>query len=315
MAGPNTDYTEIAVTTIERRTRKLRDNVSENCALLYRMKERGRMVPADGGSTILEEMQYDENSTAMFYSGWQRLDTSPQNVITTANFPWRQFNVNVSMNGLEQHQNMGQPRQINLLAGRIDNAMKTATNKICEGLHSDGTGDNGNQIDGLQAAVKLHGTTNVGTYGGINSANEDWWRNQAQDAPWSYEKMRLLWLQTIRNSDMVDLIVADNNFYEDYWAALQANERFTSHDTAVGGWKGLKFVSADVIPDGGLGGHAPGNSMYFLNTDYLHYRPHPQRNIRQGARKMSVDQDGWVVPIYWMGNLTCSNRSLQGRIG
>ena len=54
--------------------------------------------------------------------------------------------------------------------------------------------------------------------------------------------------------------------------------------------------------------------MYFLNTDYIYLRPHSARNVVPLERKSSLNQDAMVVPVVWAGNLTCSNRDLQGVI-
>jgi hypothetical protein len=53
--------------------------------------------------------------------------------------------------------------------------------------------------------------------------------------------------------------------------------------------------------------------MYFLNTDYLYYRPAAGRNFEAlGGERESVNQDAMVKLIVWAGNMTLSNGSLQG---
>jgi len=54
--------------------------------------------------------------------------------------------------------------------------------------------------------------------------------------------------------------------------------------------------------------------MYFLNTDYLRLEVAEGRDFVPGEAKMSVNQDAMVTPMFWSGNLTCSNRALQGVI-
>jgi hypothetical protein len=39
---------------------------------------------------------------------------------------------------------------------------------------------------------------------------------------------------------------------------------------------------------------------------------HRDADWSQMDDKMSVNQDAVVIPLLWMGNLVCSNRSLQG---
>lgn len=68
-------------------------------------------------------------------------------------------------------------------------------------------------------------------------------------------------------------------------------------------------MNADVVLDGGRGGNCPANRMYFLNTDYIFFRPHEQRNIVSGdADRYSTNQDAVVKHLLFMGNMTCSNR-------
>jgi len=51
-----------------------------------------------------------------------------------------------------------------------------------------------------------------------------------------------------------------------------------------------------------------------LNTDYLFMRPASGREFVPLGEKASVNQDAMVMPMVWAGNMTCSNRSVQGVI-
>lgn len=76
------------------------------------------------------------------------------------------------------------------------------------------------------------------------------------------------------------------------------------------GWNSLAFLNADVIYDGDSG--HPSYTMYFLNTDFLFFRPHTNRNFVPLEKRESYNQDAYNVPIVFAGNLTMSNASLQG---
>ena len=58
----------------------------------------------------------------------------------------------------------------------------------------------------------------------------------------------------------------------------------------------------------------PATSAYFLNTKYLHYRPHAQRNMvpLSPGQRYSVNQDAAVQILAWAGNLTMSGAQFQG---
>lgn len=319
MASPN--LSEIITTTLRNRTGKLADSVSKNNALLARLLEKGRVETADGGRTIVQEIEYAENGTFKRYAGYDLLNITPSDVFTSAEFDWKQAAAAISISGLEQMQNSGKEVVIKLLAKRITNAQKTLRNNIAVDCYSDGTADAGKQIGGLQLCVSS--TPTSGTVGGINRATWSFWQNQkyagaadggaAVSASNIQSYMNALWLKTVRGSDHPDLIVTDNTYYGFYLQSLQTIQRITSDKMASAGFTSLKYMNADVVLDGGYGGGAPASKMYFLNTDYIFLRPHAQRNfVEIGGDRVNPNQDAIVKLIGWMGNMTISNSFLQG---
>jgi hypothetical protein len=232
----------------------------------------------------------------------------------------------VSISGLEMLQNSGEDAIINLLAGRMKNAEKTMLNNVALDCYSDGSADGGKQIGGLNLLVSA--TPSSGTVGGINRATSTnaFWRNIASapsGAPTAANiqaRMNAVALQLVRGTDFADLIVADNNYYATYLESLQAIQRITSEDMAGAGFTSLKYFgaggSADVVLDGGVGGGCPQNTMFFLNTNYIHFRPHTDRNFAPiGDDRLAINQDAMVRLIGFAGNMTLSNGRQQGRLG
>lgn len=320
MASPG--LSEIVTTTLRNRSGVIADNMSTNNAILFRLSRRGKVKPVSGGRTIVQELSYAENATFQYYSGYETLNVSPSDVISAAEFDWKQASVAVSISGLEQAQNSGPDALLDLLEARIEVAEKTMQNNLSDGMYSDGTGSSGKQIGGLQLLVA--DTVSSGTVGGINQGTYTFWRNQtfaatteigsAVSAANIQRCMNTLWLRTLRQSDKVDLILADTNYYQFYLASLQSIQRITSDEMASAGFTSLKFMSADVVADGGIGGGCPSNHMYYLNTDYLYWRPHRDRNMVPLEKRGSINQDATVQLIIFMGNMTASNRQLQGVI-
>lgn len=317
--------TEIVTTTLRNRTGMAADNVTKNNALLSRLKKKGKIRQVvTGGRTIVQELEYAENGTFQWYSGYEALNISPSDVFTGAEFNYAQAAVAVSISGLETLQNAGKAQVIELLGGRVKNAEKTLANNIAAGVYSDGTGSGGRQIGGLQLLVAA---TNTNTVGGIDASTTigAFWKNisfsavtnggAAATASNIQTYMNQVYVQLVRGADAPDLIVADNNHWRKYMESLQAIQRITSNDTAEIGFTSLKYMNSDVVLDGGFGGGMPANTMYFLNSDYLHFRPHAERNFAPiGNDRFAVNQDAMVRLIGFAGNLTVSNRALQGVI-
>jgi len=320
---PSPNLTEIVTTTLRRRSKTLADNISQHNALLSRLRSRGNSSLVPGGRTIVEELEYAENATFQYYSGYEVLDVSPSDVFSAAEFNWKQAAVNVTASGLETRiQNAGPEQIINLLSSRITNAEKTMANQISVGVYSDGTGSGGKQVGGLQSVVADAGT---GTVGGINSTTFTFWQNQTSGNVANIDtsavaldtEMKNMWLETTRGSDGVDIIVSDQTLYKVFWDNLTDRQRITSASEGIQGFQSLKFVTADVVMDGGPTLHdsgIPATHMYFLNSDYLYFRVHSETNFVPFERREPVNQDAMVVPILFAGNLTCSNRSLQGLV-
>lgn len=315
MAFPN--ITDIVTTTIESRSGVIADNVTKNNALLARLKQKGKVKKISGGSLIYQELSYAENGNFSWYSGYDLLPVAAQDVLSAAQFSLKQCAVPVVVSGLEKLQNAGKEQMLDLVESRMEVAEATMENRIAEGVYSDGTGYGGKQLTGLQAAII--GVPTTGTYGGIDRATWTFWRNQvstggALTAANVQARMNGLWASMVRGKDRPDLIVFDNNCWNAYMASLQPLQRFTDPKMAELGFASVKFMDADVVLDGGLGGYTPADTGYFLNTNYLFFRPHADRNMvpLSPGNRVSVNQDAEVSILAFAGQMTCSNMSLQG---
>jgi hypothetical protein len=320
MAFANPNYSDIIATTIQSRTRKIADNVTKNNAFLTRLDQRGNTKTFSGGNVILQELSFAENANAGWYSGYDLLPVAAQDVISAAEYPIKQAAVPVVISGLEMLQNAGREQMIDLMDGRMAVAEATMANLVAGALYSDGTGFGGKQLTGLNAAVPV---TNTNTYGGIDANTWLFWRNYVDDntaaelTPALIQGfLNLAWANLVRGMDRPDLILMDSLTWQVYLASLQAQQRFTGTDTAKLGFPTIKYMDADVVLDGGIGGFCPGGTIFLLNTKYLFYRPHSARNMVPLApnKRYAINQDAEVQILAFAGNMTSSGRQFQGRI-
>jgi hypothetical protein len=319
MAFPN--VSDIVATTLESRSKKIQDNVTKNNAILLRLSEKGKIRPFSGGRLIYEELAFAENSNGGWYSGYDVLPVGAADVITAAEFNIKQLAVPVVISGLEELQNSGQEGLIDLMESRMNVAESTMANLLSVGLYSDGTGFGSKQVTGLDLAVPQDPTT--GTYGGINRATAAniFWRSQLHDpavTPTSstvQAAMNTLWAACSRGTDRPDLILSGGTIFNTFLGSLQAVQMFTDSKLAQAGFTTVKYMNADVVLDGGIGGAATATDMYFINSKYLSLRPHKDRNmVPIGKRRVAVNQDSSVEILGWAGNLTCSGAQFNGRL-
>lgn len=315
MASPNATFTEMVTTTLRNHPTEVVDNVSNHNAFYSRVSKRGNIKLKSGGYEIVRPLDYAENATYQRYSGYDTLNVGASDVLSAAKYDWVQAAVHVTASGKELRQNSGREELIDLAGARTKNAMRTAANNMSVDIYSDGALSN--QMGGLAHIVQNAGT---GTVGGIDSSTFTFWQNQFREisgtGTWSKSTikgdMNAIWLSLVRGTDKPDLIVSSHDFFAAYWESLQDLQRYAMDDTATAGFQSLKFVTADVMFDSNSNFATTAEKMFFLNTDYLELCVHRAANWNTLDQKTSINQDAVVIPIIWMGNVTCSNRSLQG---
>ena len=339
MAFANTSISDIIATTIQNRSGELADNVTNNNALLRKLKAKGNVRPFGGGNVIMEEIMYTDATTITTnsYSGYETLNVGQNSPISSAQFDIKQYAGSVVMSGLEMLQNSSKEAIIDLMEGRMKVSEAQLQNRIDYDLYQDGTGNAGKNLTGLALAVP--DTPTSGSYGGIDRSLWTFWQSQAYSGVTNggaavsaaniQQYMTTLSLRLVRGTNKPDLWVADATYFGLYVNSLQAIQRISSSDggaTAGAGFPSLKFygggMAADVVMGSGVSGAvntagtlggATSAHMWALNTDYLFFRPHRDRNfVPIGGERQSVNQDAVVKLIGWAGNMTSSGPQFCG---
>lgn len=321
MPIPSETFTEIVTTTLRHTETNLADNVLDHNALLRWMKDKGKIKTISGGYEIQHPLEYAENGTLQRYSGYDQLSTAASDVLTSAKYEWRQIAAHVTASGREIRMNNGEESMINLVNARVGVAMKSASNFLSRDVYSDGSADN--QIGGLQNIIQTDGN---GTVGGIDSSTYSFWNNQFREMTGTNiaaspseanstsmkADMNALWLSLNRGTDKPDIVVMSHDFYALYELGQQQLQRYQSADMATSGFESLKYKSAEVVFDDNTNFSTTAERAYFLNCEYLDLVQHTEAQWTQDEAKTPTNQDAVVIPIYWMGQMCCSNRSLQG---
>lgn len=323
-ANPNFD--DIVTTTLRNRSGKLADNATRTTALLDRLRRKGKVKPAGGGRTIVQELEVSLNTNASWYAGYDPLSTNPFEPFSAAEYDWKQAYVPIVWSGLEKLKNMGEFEVIDLVAGRIRNGEKSLNDLVAQASYSDGTGVGGKQMHGLGLFVVA--TPTSGVVGGIDRGTNTFWRNVTASVSMSGTLVNLaaanpsdflhalnqLAIAATRGSDRPDLYVADAIAYTRYLESLQPIQRITDEKLGGYGFTNLKYYgvgsNADFVLDNG---YCTTKTVFALNTDYIYLRPHPDRNfVPIGGDRIPVNQDATVRFLGFAGNMCASNLSLQG---
>lgn len=309
MAAPGID--ELITTTLRHRKKKIADAITRHSPLLYMLKEARNVDLIGGGRTISCPLEYAENPNFAYYSDYGAISIAPANILTSAEYQWKQWAASVTISGREELINSGPEEVISRFKQRIRNAEKTISNNLAIGVYSDGSGGGGLQIHGLQLLAS-DGAGSV--VGGIDSSQWAFWESQRTLATGissanAYAQMETLFLSMMRNNDQPKVIVTSNAYWKFYSQSLQQQARYMSQRMADSGFAAnLMFYETPVVFDGGIDSAAP-PGMYYINTDFVKMAIHRKRNnVTLPGPTRALNQDANSKIIAGMGNLITSNR-------
>jgi len=314
MAEPISGVTNLVTTTLMNYHKTFADNVTNSNAVTALLRQGDRVRIIEGGRRIATPLTYAEETFA-WYAGTELLSRAVKETISEAEYDPANAVVSVTLSGPDLAKNRGRERILNLLEGKMDNAEATMKNNITKAIYGDGSV--AKSFAGLKAMVTDDGT---GTVGGIISGTWPFWKNQFQSIaratglqyPALKAGMNALWLKLTRGTEKPDLILVDGEIYATYESGLQENQRYADANLGKLGFETLKYKTAALVYDSAATGLTGG---YMLNTKYLKFEIFSGRNFEAlDLPDQSVDMDAVTKHIAFMGGLTLSNRSMQGRI-
>jgi hypothetical protein len=319
MAGVSETRTQDAVltTTLANYRNKLIDNIFDDYPLLSWLNGklgramRGSSVKRtiDGGESIVEQLLYEISSSVKRYSGYEQLDTTPQDGMTIARYNWKQYAVSISINGLERRSNMGSERLIDLLEAKAKQAEMSLRDTMNIDAFSDGTANNSKGLGGLEILCD-----STGTAGGINQSTYSWWAStetaSGSFAAQGLDDMRTTFNTITRGNDKPDFIITTQDIHEYYEKSLQPQERYIDTKVANAGFTNLTFKGVPTVFDR----DCTSGVMYFLNSKYINLVVHRDADFSTGPFITPENQDASTAMILFQGNMTTNNRRNLGKM-
>lgn len=338
------NYDALLSTTMANIRPVLEDEISTSNIFLFalmRMNGGAGYVSVSSPGERAEAALMYSLTPARVYSGYDQLDTTPQDGMTKAFWDWREISAPISISRKEERQNAGEARIINLLAGKTKQSLLGLQDKFGRALMQ-GNGPNtataittaytepttGAQFVDPLPLVIADNTSAALTIGNIAQATYAWWRNQQADATDTNYASFLNDLRALNRlcghgpGGTPDLHVCDDNVMNLYEAALAAQHRNPSYQRAdipfdSVGFKGNPVVSDEFVPDASNGTItsipvAASGSWYMINTKFFQLQYDAQTNFTTTPFTKPENQTARTAHILWMGALTCSNRRKQG---
>ena len=297
------------------------DNIFKATPFWFWLSSRNRIRRESGGRWIGAQTMYSKNSTVASLGPGGTVDISPQNIHTTAKYDWKWIAGSIVRLYSEDHQNKGQQAIMNLLESKTKNLQLSMIDIFESQAFADGSGNGGLDLLGLASLVKDDPTTNPasppGNVGGIDSAANSWWRNQARtysvagmpsgDVGIAFN-MRKLYNACSVGNDHPTLGITDTTQYETYEASLMNVLRILDKEFGDIGFEALKYKGMALT----FSPSAPATKLYMLNERYLEFVIEESADFDMTDWKPIPAQLDRVAQVVTQGNLVTTNRRMQG---
>ena len=342
------NYDALLSTTLAAYRPTMVDNIFKSNAFLAALKQYGGIEYQDGGERIAQPLMYETNSTVKSYSGYDTLDVTPQDGMTTAFYPWCEVAGTISISRLQERQNSGEAAILKLLEKKIlqaEMSLKAAINsQLILGTVSSQTFVPGNSAKDLfplgYFLRKANATdpTTGGNVGNIAAATYSWWRarsavldsaskdtgNDFALAVTTYKGLKnalyRLYNYCSRGADGSgpNILIGDQISYETYVNAIQDQRQYNDDKLAQIGFDNIKVRGAtliwdELVPDIDNGTAAiTSGSVFAVNTKFYKLVIDSQTDFVTTPFIEPENQTAKTAKILFMGNATVSNARKNG---
>jgi peroxiredoxin family protein len=309
-------YDQITAITEKFFVPKFIDGVYGSNPFIARLSRPEQKEMFDGGERILAPVVSSKPTSGGYFTGYQELDTSPTDNLTSAEYLIKQLNEPIKISRLEELKNSGKAAKIKLTAAKMSIAEMNMKENLALGLFSDGTASTGalttNQLTGLRLVMSTSATL-----GAIAVADMAEWiavvdTNSGTNRALSLNLMQKNMGAATYDEKKPSVIVANQNIVDVYWGLVQPHQRLMSEEMSGLGFKSvLTFNGIPVIVDS----HVEANAMYFVNEDFFKLYVHSAEDMRFERLSVIEGQAATLGRIFWAGNSVCNGRRYQSKIG
>ncbi len=313
-------YNDLLTATLFRMERRFEDQIFDDLPLLSWMngklatalrnvprQKNGVKKSVDGGESIVKEVMVNKNSTVGSYAGAEVIDTTIQDVGTRARYEFKQYSGAIGITGEDRRKNSGPSATANLLQARIDQTMLTLQERLSIGAYSDGTGNGGKDLAGLQAIV-----SSSSTLAGLAPGTYPTWAAFENSSVGSYaaggKDAIKVGINTVTIGTMPDAMFTTQDVFQFIEKAEEDKERFVNADALKVGFTSVMIKNIPVFFDR----DCPSGTLYILNSRHLFFEVMASADFLVEPFQTPVNQDVSTAKVLWMGAMTTNNRRKLG---
>jgi hypothetical protein len=327
------------------------DQIFKENKFLALIRQKGCVIKQNGGERIRLALMYGNNSTISAKSAYGLIDTTPQDGMTTAFYPWRELAGSITISRMEERQNSGEAQLLDLLQNKIMQSKMTMSEELnrqlLQGAVSGTTFVPGTapmdptafELNPLGYFLSKDNTANPAAGGNVGNLSraETWWRHRTAIADTATPDtgnsfavnvstyagteaaFKRLYNYCGRGSGgFPDMGVTDQVSYETYENSLGTKIRYTNTKMADMGFETTRLMGADliwdeVVPDIEAGTTAiTKGSLFLLNSKFYHLVIDSQTDIVTTPFIEPENQTARTAKILFMGNAGVSNIRKHG---
>lgn len=337
-------YDSLLSTTLMAYRKTLYDNIFKDSAFLAYLRMSDAVIKQNGGERVRLPLMYGDNNTVKTHSGYEIIDTTPQEGLTTAFYEWAEIAGSITISRKEERQNSGESQLLNLLESKIKQAEMTMREYLNSSLvlgtvssatfventstggsygliplgmffrklnRTDPTTNNIGNIAGASEPFWRHVTANIGSNG--SQTGNSFALNVTTYAGLEVALRRFYNYLSRGSGGSPDLFLFDQVSYETYENALGNKMRY--HNTKMGemGFDTLKLRGAtciwdEIVPDIQTGTAAITKGTVFgLNTDFYKLVIDSETDIVTTPFVEPENQTAKTAKILFMGQAGVSN--------
>ena len=297
-----------ASSTASTRRPELIDNFFGSAPLMIRLRKKNK-VPVAGGKFIEVKHIYG-GFTASSYGRGTEFDTQTKDFATTLDFNWKFCYGAVNLDVIDVDLNDSPAQTFDLVDAAMETCELSLVDEMADQVFGDGTGNSGQDIDGLGIAV-----SRTGTYGGLaRGADVQGASIRAAFEDSTGGTVTLNFINTNFGTATVarqkpDLGVTTQTVWNAVWNRSQPSERNN-------GGEDLREIGMDLIRINGMSlavdSHCPSGYLYMLNTTYFELYTHRKWDFRFRGFMEPTNQQKQIGQLIWWGNLVNRAPRLNG---
>jgi hypothetical protein len=316
-------YDDVSAITNKWYSKMFPSLVFDENIVMSRLWKKGSKV--EGGERIMVPIKYAYAKSGS-YSPYEVFDVSGEANITSAEFLWKMYHGDITIENMELLKNDNALGIKKILDARMELAKDGIADSIATDMWSATATDSSKGLTSLQvmcdaAAGTLTGVT---TYGGIARASYSWWAGNVisggggalTTASQGLTRQFSTVFGTLSDgSKHPTVICAHPTVIDKYMQEGIVSQHLYDEEAMKRGWLVSRWNSIPVVGDRHLPTYsttAASNKVVFLNENYIDFISHKDQNMIFRPLAKPIDQEVSVGRFLWAGNVVCSAPKYSG---